>query len=313
MTDSQLVPVVPGTIGNVQCLTVDGRTLHGVLGVRRDFSTWMKGRISKYGFVQGQDFEVFTKMGENSELDSPNLGNQKNHGGDRRSIEYRCSLDMGKELCMVENNEQGRIARRYFIECERRLMESFCQPVASPQTDEMAFTRTLTPAERAELKALVDAKLSMVPAELQRKARGEVWTRFNRHFRIPEYALLPAERMSEARDYLIEMQPKALRALPKAEAMPAPLSMPETHAHRVADMSPMEHVASIRELTRRIHDHEAALWGAVRRSLPSGRVGAAYVASGWMLDTMRSSFEALEANLDGIKASAHAILALGQA
>lgn len=78
MTASQLVPVVPGTIGNTQCLTIDGRTLHSVLGVRRDFSTWMKGRISKYGFVQGQDFEVFTKTGENPELDSPNLGNQKN-------------------------------------------------------------------------------------------------------------------------------------------------------------------------------------------------------------------------------------------
>lgn len=42
MTASQLIPVVPGTIGNVQCLTVDGRTLHGVLGVRRDFSNWIK-------------------------------------------------------------------------------------------------------------------------------------------------------------------------------------------------------------------------------------------------------------------------------
>ena len=300
MTASQLVPVVPGTIGNTQCLTIDGRTLHSVLGVRRVFAAWIQGRIEKYGFVQGQDFEVFSNSGKNSE-------------GGRPSQEYRCSLDMGKELCMVENNEQGRIARRYFIECERRLMESFCQPVASPQTDEMAFQRTLTPAERAELKALVDAKLSAAPAAVQGKARAEIWTRFNRHFRIPEYALLPAERMSEARDYLIEMQPKALRALPKAEAMPAPLSMPETHAHRVVDMSPMEHVASIRKLTRRIHDHEAALWGAVRRTLPSGKAGAAYVASGWMLDTMRSSFEALEANLDGIKASAHAILALGQA
>ncbi len=210
-------------------------------------------------------------------------------------------------VAMFSRTSVAKAFRRWVLDVlEKYAAEQ--QPVAQTTP-----SSTLTHAERAELKALVDAKLSMVPAELQRKARGEVWTRFNRHFRIPEYALLPAERMSEARDYLIEMQPKALRALPKAEAMPAPLSMPETHAHRVADMSPMEHVASIRELTRRIHDHEAALWGAVRRSLPSGRVGAAYVASGWMLDTMRSSFEALEANLDGIKASAHAILALGQA
>lgn len=134
MTVSQLVPVVPGTIGNVQCLTVDGRTLHDILGVRRDFSTWIKGRISKYGFIQGQDFEVFAKTGENSELDSPVLGNQKNHGGDRRSQEYRLTLDMSKELCMVENNEKGRIARRYFIECERRLLSE--RPAPAPESEE---------------------------------------------------------------------------------------------------------------------------------------------------------------------------------
>lgn len=214
MTASQLVPVVPGTIGNTQCLTIDGRTLHSVLGVRRDFSTWMKGRISKYGFVQGQDFEVFTKTGGNSELDSPNLGNQKNHGGDRRSIEYRCTLGMGKELCMVENNEKGRVARRYFIECERRLL--------SPQTT-TSHDGQLSPAERAELKAIVDAKLSTYPAAVQGKARAEIWTRFNRHFRIAEYAQLPAGKMPDARDYLIQLNVKALQPAPQpvAAALPA--------------------------------------------------------------------------------------------
>lgn len=196
MTASQLVPVVPGTIGNVQCLTVDGRTLHGVLGVRRDFSNWIKGRISKYGFIESQDFEVFAKTGENSE-------------GGRPSQEYTCTLDMGKELCMVENNEKGRIARRYFIECERRLLSA--EPVENP--DKLP---SLSPSHRSELKGIVDAKLSTYPASVQGKARSEIWTRFNRHFRIAEYAQLPAERMAEARDYLIELEVKALQALPTA-------------------------------------------------------------------------------------------------
>ena len=196
MTASQLIPVVPGTIGNVQCLTVDGRTLHGVLGVRRDFSNWIKGRISKYGFIESQDFEVFAKTGENSE-------------GGRPSQEYTCTLDMGKELCMVENNEKGRIARRYFIECERRLLSA--EPVENP--DKLP---SLSPSHRSELKGIVDAKLSTYPASVQGKARSEIWTRFNRHFRIAEYAQLPAERMAEARDYLIELEVKALKALPTA-------------------------------------------------------------------------------------------------
>ncbi|MDE7064494.1 MAG: antA/AntB antirepressor family protein, partial [Desulfovibrionaceae bacterium] len=86
MTASQLIPVVSGTIGNVQCLTVDGRALHGVLEVRRDFTTWIKGRISKYDFAEGLDFDVLPKTGENSEAGRP-------------SQVYTCTLDMCKELC----------------------------------------------------------------------------------------------------------------------------------------------------------------------------------------------------------------------
>lgn len=86
--------------------TVNARELHQFLGVGKDFSSWIKERISKYDFIENQDFEVFTKIGENL-------------SGGRPQIEYVLSIDMAKELSMVENNERGRMARRYFIECEK--------------------------------------------------------------------------------------------------------------------------------------------------------------------------------------------------
>ena len=43
---------------------VNARELHQFLGVGKDFSSWIKERISKYGFVKEQDFEVFTEIGE---------------------------------------------------------------------------------------------------------------------------------------------------------------------------------------------------------------------------------------------------------
>lgn len=91
-------------------------------------------------------------------------------------------------------------------------------PQPQPTTD-----GPLSPAERAELKALVDAKLSAAPAAVQGKARAEIWTRFNRHFRIAEYAQLPTVKMPEARDYLIQMSVKALQPAPQpvAAALPA--------------------------------------------------------------------------------------------
>ena len=59
----------------------------------------------------------------------------------------------------------------------------------------------LFPSHRSELKGIVNAKISTYPASVQGKARPEIWTRFNRHFRIAEYSQLPTERMAEARDY----------------------------------------------------------------------------------------------------------------
>lgn len=88
----------------------DGRDLHGKLGVGRIFAAWMPAKIKKYGFVEGVDYvtEVISQTGNNS--------------GGRPLVEYFISLDMAKELAMVENNEMGRKIRRYFIECERRLL-----------------------------------------------------------------------------------------------------------------------------------------------------------------------------------------------
>ena len=84
---------------------VSARELHEFLEVGRDFSTWIKERIAKYGFEEGVDF-------------SPVLGNSTESMG-RSRVEYMLKLDMAKELSMVENSDKGRQARKYFIEVER--------------------------------------------------------------------------------------------------------------------------------------------------------------------------------------------------
>ena len=86
---------------------INARELHDYLSVGRDFSNWIKGRIEKYDFVENVDYIKVAKTG-----DSVNTSFQP--------IDYFISIEMGKELCMVENNEQGKTARKYFIECERQ-------------------------------------------------------------------------------------------------------------------------------------------------------------------------------------------------
>lgn len=85
----------------------DARTLHAGLGIGKDYSTWMRRRISKYGFARGIDYEVFTQTGENP------------LGGRPENV-YRITLDMAKELAMVENNDRGRLIRRYYIWLEQQ-------------------------------------------------------------------------------------------------------------------------------------------------------------------------------------------------
>jgi phage anti-repressor protein len=98
-----LIDIHKARLGGTLIETVDARELHNSLEVRKDFSTWIKDRIAQYGFVDNRDF-----------VGSPELGSE-------HRIEYRLSLDMAKELAMVERNAKGKQARQYFIECERKL------------------------------------------------------------------------------------------------------------------------------------------------------------------------------------------------
>ena len=102
---NELIKVSNKQFNDESIPTVDARELHNFLQVGKDFSTWIKSRIDQYEFVENSDFLVFTSSGENLT-------------GGRPSKEYAISIDMAKELSMVERNERGKQARQYFIECE---------------------------------------------------------------------------------------------------------------------------------------------------------------------------------------------------
>lgn len=87
---------------------VMGRDLHAFLGIGKDYTTWFKD-MTAYGFVAGQDF-------------SPISGNTSPAGG-RPRIDHIVSLDMAKEISMIQRTDKGKQARQYFIECERRAKE----------------------------------------------------------------------------------------------------------------------------------------------------------------------------------------------
>lgn len=104
---NELIKVADRQIGSDTIQTVNARDLHAFLEVGKVFAAWIQERIEQYGFIENHDWLVFSDSGNNRR-------------GGRPSKEYAISLDMAKELAMVERNEKGKQARQYFIECERR-------------------------------------------------------------------------------------------------------------------------------------------------------------------------------------------------
>lgn len=105
------LPVSISKIETQDIQTVNARDVHTFLGVESNFTTWLQRRIDEYGFAEGRDFAVCL----------PVLESKAGSGGHNRT-DYALSLAMAKELCMVERNERGKLARQYFIECERRAL-----------------------------------------------------------------------------------------------------------------------------------------------------------------------------------------------
>ena len=111
MRMKELIRISNHTIGNKEINACSARELHDFLQVGRDFSNWIKDRIEQYGYKKQRDYEVaevFAKFGEN----------QSGQLGGRPRKEYFISINMAKELAMVECNAMGRLARNYFIKCE---------------------------------------------------------------------------------------------------------------------------------------------------------------------------------------------------
>ena len=116
---NELIPLQPQTINGNAVETVSARELHEFLESKQDFSTWIKNRIEKYEFVENQDYIMLHKKMELSKTG-------------QMGIDYYITLDMAKELAMVERTEKGKQARQYFIECERKLRET--QAKLAPKT-----------------------------------------------------------------------------------------------------------------------------------------------------------------------------------
>lgn len=124
--------------------TVSARDLHEGLEIKTAFKDWFP-RMAEYGFEEGKDF--CSKKSEST--------------GGRPSIDYEITVDMAKQICMIQRTEKGRMYRQYFLDLEKAW-----------NTPEQVMARALKMAEETihSLKKRNDALLTdnqrMKPKEI---------------------------------------------------------------------------------------------------------------------------------------------------
>lgn len=87
-------------------VAVDGRDLHDFLEVDTQYTKWID-RMIEYGFTENVDFTSFSQK------------SLKPSGG-RPQVNHALTLDMAKELSMIQRTDRGKQARQYFIAMEKR-------------------------------------------------------------------------------------------------------------------------------------------------------------------------------------------------
>jgi phage anti-repressor protein len=148
-------------IGDYVVETVDARAVHRALKVGRDFSNWIKDRIESYNFIANQDFTVFSKSGENP-------------SGGRPTLDYAITLDMAKELAMVERSPIGRSVRRHFIDAERhaRVLEAPLHQEAMQAVIDDRVKKAVATALSVAINELLANRLTAIRYG---KTAGQIW------------------------------------------------------------------------------------------------------------------------------------------
>lgn len=128
--------------------TVSGRDLHMALEVASNYTTWFR-RMCEYGFEEGRDYEAIFQKWNTAQ------GNETSH------IDHQISIDMAKQLCMIQRTDIGRQFRQYFIKVEEAW-----------NTPEAVWARAMQMANRtiADLKNRYDVLQCTVAVQNQQIA-----------------------------------------------------------------------------------------------------------------------------------------------
>ena len=135
---------------NSEAMTVSARDLHDALEVKTAFKDWFP-RMCEYGFNEGADFNM---------LKNERVQFEGNREVKRELTDYQISIDMAKEICMIQRTEKGKEVRRYFIDLEKAW-----------NTPEQVMARALKIADRS-IKQLKEQNKALAADNEQMKPKA---------------------------------------------------------------------------------------------------------------------------------------------
>ena len=114
------------------------RELHEGLKIKSKFNDFAK-RMCGYGFEENIDYIKATQK----KVTLNNEGKNRAYNEE----DYIITIDMAKEICMIQRNDIGREFRKYFIECEKQLKEVVQKPQTQLPTDYLSALKALVASE----------------------------------------------------------------------------------------------------------------------------------------------------------------------
>ena len=164
--NNELIKITQDENGNS---VVSGRDLHDFLEVQTKYLDWFN-RMIEYGFTENVDFSTINEL------------SQKKEGSrfvKRNIVNHALTLDMAKEISMIQRTEKGKQARQYFIEVEKAFKEQY----RLPQTPEEKLALTMEVTTRINKRlGKVEEKIIEIEnkQEINSDQRYKLWVTRNR-------------------------------------------------------------------------------------------------------------------------------------
>ncbi len=200
---NDLIQINQTQINGVEVNSINARNIHEYLEVKTKFADWIKRAIEKYDFIVDEDFAIL-----------------KNGNGNNSFIDYIVTMDMAKELSMLENNPKGKETRKFFIEAEKKsqIVLSIPQQIKLIAQGNQIIDERLTTLENTKrlenwqersLQVTKNKKVYELLAELKtenkttiRKLHSRVWGLFKKRFNLPRYNELPAIMFKDGEEFI---------------------------------------------------------------------------------------------------------------